>query len=50
MVCEEAISADDFDLEQWSEVLGSGCDGIQYKRNGDPNNGHYYKYFTTRRI
>ena len=45
---EEAISADDFDLEQWSEVLGSGCDGIQYKRNGDPNNGHYYKYFTTR--
>ena len=45
---EEAISADDFDVEQWSEVLGSGCDGIQYKRDGDPNNGHYYKYFTTR--
>ena len=45
---EEAISADDFNEEQWSEVLGSGCDGIQYKRDGDSNNGHYYKYFTTR--
>ena len=45
---EESISAGDFNEEQWSEVLGSGCDGIQYKRDGDSNNGHYYKYFTTR--
>ena len=45
---EEAISADDFNEDQWSEVLGSGCDGIQFKSNGNSNNGHYYKYFTTR--
>ena len=45
---EESISADDFNEDQWSEVLGSGCDGIQFKSNGNSNNGHYYKYFTTR--
>ncbi|WP_440910182.1 LamG-like jellyroll fold domain-containing protein [Candidatus Pelagibacter sp.] len=45
---EEAISADDFNEEQWSEVLGSGCDGIQFRSNNNSSNGHYYKYFTTR--
>ena len=40
---EEAIPADDFDEEQWAEVLGSGCDGIQFRSNGNANNGHYYK-------
>ena len=42
------IPAGDFQEDAWSEVLGSGCDGIQFKSNGNSNNGHYYKYFTTR--
>ena len=31
-----------------SEVLGSGCDGVQFTSNsGDESYGHYYKYFST---
>ena len=36
------------DEEEWSEVLGSGCDGVQFKStSGDASYGHYYKYFST---
>ena len=39
---------DDFDEEDWSEVLGSGCDGVQFRSSsGDNSYGHYYKYFST---
>ena len=39
---------DPFDQDDWSEVLGSGCDGVQFKStSGDNSYGHYYKYFST---
>jgi len=38
----------DFEEDNWSEVLGSGCDGVQFKSSsGDNSYGHYYKYFST---
>ena len=38
----------DFNEEDWSEVLGSGCDGVQFTTSsGDNSYGHYYKYFST---
>ena len=38
----------DFEEDDWSEVLGSGCDGVQFKSSsGDNSYGHYYKYFST---
>ena len=35
--------------DDWVEVLGSGCDGVQFKPSADddPSYGHYYKYFST---
>ena len=46
---DDGISAGDgFNEEDWAEVLGSGCDGIQFKSaSGDESYGHYYKYFST---
>ena len=42
------ISGEEFVEEEWSEVLGSGCDGVQFKStSGDVSYGHYYKYFST---
>ena len=42
------VSGDEFAEEEWSEVLGSGCDGVQFKStSGDASYGHYYKYFST---
>ena len=39
---------EDFAEDDWSEVLGSGCDGVQFKSSsGDNSYGHYYKYFST---
>ena len=41
-------AGDDFVEEDWSEVLGSGCDGVQFTTtSGDNSYGHYYKYFST---
>ena len=41
-------SGDEFNEEEWSEVLGSDCDGVQFKStSGDASYGHYYKYFST---
>ena len=41
-------SGDEFAEEEWSEILGSGCDGVQFKStSGDVSYGHYYKYFST---
>ena len=41
-------SGDEFNEEEWSEILGSGCDGVQFKStSGDASYGHYYKYFST---
>ena len=41
-------SGDEFTEEEWSEILGSGCDGVQFKStSGDASYGHYYKYFST---
>ena len=41
-------AAIDFDEDDWSEVLGSGCDGVQFtSTSGDNSYGHYYKYFST---
>ena len=38
----------DFEEDDWSEVLGSGCDGVQFRSSsGDNSYGHYYKYFST---
>ena len=38
----------DFNEDDWVEVLGSGCDGIQFTSNEDDESyGHYYKYFST---
>ena len=38
----------DFSEDDWSEVLGSGCDGVQFTTNsGNSSYGHYYKYFST---
>ena len=38
----------DFNEDDWSEVLGSDCDGVQFKTSsGDNSYGHYYKYFST---
>ena len=42
------VSGDEFTEEEWSEVLGSDCDGVQFKStSGDASYGHYYKYFST---
>ena len=42
------ISGEEFVETDWSEVLGSGCDGVQFKStSGDVSYGHYYKYFST---
>ena len=39
---------DDFDYDDWAEVLGGDCDGVQFKTSsGDDSYGHYYKYFST---
>ncbi len=42
-------SGTDFIEDDWVEVLGSGCDGVQFKPSADddPSYGHYYKYFST---
>ena len=41
-------SSVDFNEADWSEVLGSGCDGVQFtSSSGDNSYGHYYKYFST---
>jgi hypothetical protein len=41
-------SGSEFVEAEWSEVLGSGCDGVQFKStSGDESYGHYYKYFST---
>ncbi|WP_440936877.1 LamG-like jellyroll fold domain-containing protein [Candidatus Pelagibacter sp.] len=41
-------AGDDFSEDDWSEVLGSGCDGVQFTTSsGDNSYGHYYKYFST---
>ena len=41
-------AGDDFVEEDWSEVLGSGCDGVQFMTSPNDNSyGHYYKYFST---
>ena len=41
-------SGDEFAEEDWVEVLGSRCDGVQFKlSSGDNSYGHYYKYFST---
>ena len=38
----------DFEEDDWAEVLGSGCDGVQFRSSsGDASYGHYYKYFST---
>ena len=38
----------DFAEDDWSEVLGSDCDGVQFtSTSGDNSYGHYYKYFST---
>ncbi|MDC0416302.1 hypothetical protein OAM12_03470 [Candidatus Pelagibacter sp.] len=38
----------DFVEDDWSEVLGSDCDGVQFTTtSGDNSYGHYYKYFST---
>ena len=38
----------DFEEDDWAEVLGSGCDGVQFRSSsGDNSYGHYYKYFST---
>ena len=38
----------DFNEDDWSEVLGSGCDGVQFTSDsGNESYGHYYKYFST---
>ena len=41
-------SGDAFDTSDWKEVMGSGCDGVQFKTaSGDASYGHYYKYYST---
>lgn len=38
----------DFNEDDWSEVLGSDCDGVQFTSSLNDNSyGHYYKYFST---
>ena len=45
---EGKASGGEFVEEDWSEVLGSGCDGVIFKSvSGDDSYGHYYKYFST---
>ena len=45
---DDGKSNGDFIEDDWSEVLGSGCDGVQFtSTSGDNSYGHYYKYFST---
>ncbi|MDC0351544.1 hypothetical protein OAM58_01100 [Candidatus Pelagibacter sp.] len=41
-------ASEDFIEDDWSEVLGSDCDGVQFTSSLNDNSyGHYYKYFST---
>ena len=44
---EGVSSGNNFNIDDWQEILGSGCDGVQFVKGGDGSHRHYYKYFAT---
>ena len=40
-------SGNQFNEDDWVEILGSGCDGVQFMDSGEASHGHYFKYFAT---
>lgn len=40
-------SGNQFNEDDWEEVLGGDCDGVRFLDSGEASHGHFYKYFAT---